>query len=140
MSTPVASSTSKDPTNFSVDSLPQVIMIVFAIVVLFVTLAAFAICFFKLRRDKKRERRRKALAGDRVSASPAHVLHIQQKPELDAQQTRHEMATDDRIFELQGEDRCQELLGEETDVTIQGRLHELRGEEHAKELDSSHEQ
>ena len=140
MSTPVASSTSKDPTDFSVDTLPQVIMIIFAIVVLFVTLAAFAICFFKLRRDKKRERRRKALAGHQISASPAHVLHIQEKPELDAQQMRHEMATDDRIFELQGEDRCQELLGEEMDVTFQGRLHELRGEEHAKELDFSHEQ
>ena len=126
--------------DFSVDTFPVAFLVIFAIVVLILILAVFAISFFKLRRDKKRERRNKALAADRISASPAHVLYIQQKPELDAQQTRHEIATDGRIRELQGEDRCQELLGEETDVAFPGRLQELRGEEHAKELDSSHEQ
>lgn len=130
-------------TDFSLENLPEAMMVVFAIVVLIVTLAVFGICFFKLRRDKKRARRKKALADDRSGASPADILPIQQKPELDAQQTRHEMATDGRVFELQGEDRCQELLGEETNLSntrIQGRLQELRGEEHAKEFDFSNEQ
>ena len=130
-------------TDFSVDILPQALIIIFAIVILIITLAVFVICFYKLRRDKKRARRRKAPAGDRIGASPANVLYVQQKPELDAQQMRHEIATDGRIFEAQGDDRCQELPGEEANVVntaFQGRLHELRGEEHAKELGSSREQ
>ena len=131
-------------TDNSVDSsVPQAVIVIFAMILQIVTLAVLAICFHKLRRDKKRARRRKAGAGDRISASPADVLYVQQKPELDAQKMRHEMATDGRVPELQGEDRRQELLGEETnviDTAFQGRPHELRGEEHAKELDSSHEQ
>ena len=143
MSTPIAASTCKDMTSVNTLPLePQTIIVIFAIVILFVTSAVFGVFCFKCRRDKKRKRRRKALAEDRTGASPAHVLYIQQKPELDAQQVRNEIATDGRIFEMAGEDRCQELLGEETDATgtaFQGRLHELRGEEHAKELDTSHE-
>ena len=131
-------------TDNSVDStVPQEVIVIFAMILQIVTLAVLAICFFKLRQDKKRAHRRKAGAGDRISASPADVLYVQQKPELDAQQMRHEIATDGRVFGLQGENRRQELLGGETNVTntaFQGRLHELRGEEHARELDSSHEQ
>ena len=130
-------------TDFSVDILPQTLIIIFAIVILIVTLAIFGICFFKLRRDKRRARRKKALADDGISADAADVLYIQQKPELDTQQTRHEIATDGRTFELHGDGRCQELTGEEAnvaDTVIQPRFHELCGEEHAKELESSHEQ
>ena len=127
---------------FADDLFPQVIIIVFAIVLLLITLAIFGICFFKLRRDKKRAGRGKVPADNRIDVSPTGVQSIQQKPELDAQQTRHEMATEGRVFEMQGEDRCQELPGEETNTgnnAIEERLHELRGEEHAKELDSSRE-
>ena len=141
--TPIASSTSEDIIDFSADDLGEAVVVIFAIVLQLVTLAVLGICFFKLRQDKKRARRRKAPAGDRIGASPADVLYVQQNPELDAQQMRHEIATDGRMLELQGDDRCQELPGEETNVVntaFPGRLHELRGEEHAKELESSREQ
>ena len=129
-------------TDFSVD-LPQVFMIISVIIIQIVTLAVLGVCFFKLRRDKRKARRKKALADDRISANPADVLYIQQKPELDAQQERHEIPIDGRTFEVHGDDRFQELTGQEANVpntAIRPRLHELRGEEHARELDSSNEQ
>ena len=60
--------------------------------------------------------------------------------ELDAQQNRYKMEANCRSLEMEGEDECQEMVGEETRLQMPslGRLHELRGEKHAKELDTSH--
>lgn len=97
-------------------------------------------CFFKLRRDKRKRRKTAAQAG-RISGSLADPLHFQHKPELDAEQRRHEMDAHGSMFEMEGggRDRYQEMPGNATRVGVAslGRLHELRGEEHAKELDSS---
>ena len=69
--------------------------------------------------------------------------YVWQKAELDAEQRRHEMEADGSIFEMEegGGGLYQEMPGDATRLNVSslGRHHELRGEEYAKELDSSQE-
>ena len=139
--------TASDISNSSLDAiLPQALMIVFAMVILLVVIAVFITCFYKLRRDKKR-RRNDTTAGaiasshDGISRSPDYLFYFQQKPELDAERMRYEMEGIGRILELEGQDRFQELGGEDAglDIPSLGILHELQGDDPAKELDVSPE-
>lgn len=101
------------------------------------------ICFFKLRRDKRKASKKKSSAQASRIFSPSlpDPLHFQHKPELDAEQTRHEVEAHRSMLEMEGGvlDRYQEMSGDATGLGIPSlaRLHELRGEEHARELDSS---
>ena len=62
---------------------------------------------------------------------------LQIKPELQGEDSRHEMLAEDRIFELDGEKTRYEIMTEERSsrLNVQFQQQELRGEECALELD-----
>lgn len=132
--TPVASSSSGQSDSVA-GVIPQAIMIIFSMVLLIVVLGVLLICFLKLRKDKKKRRAKAAVAAEEQPC-------FQPSAELDAGQERHEMEAECRRYEMEGRDRCHKMVGKGTRLTIPslGMLHELWGEEHARELDGSHSQ
>ena len=77
-----------------------------------------------------------------ISKSKDSQLYMQIKAELDAEQTRYDAQPANEVYELLGRVQCQEMPGEEArqPMLSLGERHELRGEDHAKELDSTQEQ
>ena len=79
---------------------------------------------------------------DVIRQSADSQLYMQNKAELDVEQTRHDAQPANEIYEMMGRVQCQEMPGEEArqPMLSLGERHELRGEDHAKELDSTQEQ
>ena len=77
-----------------------------------------------------------------IRQSDDSQLYIQIKAELEAEQTRCDVQPANEVYELVGRVQCQEMPGEEArqPMLSLGERHELRGEDHAKELDSTQEQ
>ncbi len=74
-----------------------------------------------------------------VTQSEDVQLYVQNKAELSVEQTGHGMQHDEEIFELMGCNLCQEMpgAGVRQPMLSLGERHELRGEDHARELDAS---
>ena len=84
-----------------------------------------------------------AATMDAIIKSPSQPkdvqLYLQNKAELGGEQTGLEMQPEEEIYELMDRNQCQEMPGEEIrqPMLSLGERHELRGEDHAKELDTS---
>ena len=79
---------------------------------------------------------------DRMSQPEDVQPYMQNKAELDVEQTRYDAQPASEVYELMVRNQCQEMPGEEAHQPMSslGERHELRGEDHAKELDSTQEQ
>ena len=79
---------------------------------------------------------------DLVSQPEDVQLYMQNKAELDVEQTRYDAQPESEVYELMDHVQCEEMPGEEAQRPMLsfGERHELRGEDHAKELDSTQEQ
>lgn len=83
------------------------------------------------------------IASHDLMSQPEDIqLYMQNKAELDVEQTRYDVQPASEIYELMDRVQCQEMPGEEAQQPMLsfGKRHELRGEDHAKELDSTPEQ
>ena len=95
-------------------------------------MSLFSFCIIRRRRRRKEEATTAVqdVGEDEVDETQ---MYLQRKVELNDNQRRHEMEAVDIRYELEGEDIIHEISGEE-EQTPSGRQ-ELRGEEHAQELE-----
>ena len=87
---------------------------------------------------RTKEQRAKRMLGQTVPEETTQDNPpFQTKPELQGEDSRHEMLAEDRIFELDGEKTRYEIMTEEgsSRLNVQVQQQELRGEEFALELD-----
>ena len=79
---------------------------------------------------------------DRMSQPENVQPYMQNKAELGAEQTRHDVQPASEVYELMERNQRQEMSGEEAQQPLLSlsERHELRGEDHANELDSTQEQ
>ena len=102
---------------------------------LIITIAIKPFCVIR----KRWRRKEKELNASTTNHVPPHgesddaQPYLQRKVELDDEQRRHEMEAIDLRYELEGEDFVHELSEEERPGVRDKQ--ELRGEEHARELD-----
>ncbi|KAM0802350.1 hypothetical protein BDR22DRAFT_887587 [Usnea florida] len=140
------SSTKTGSTSSSPTVSPETAAVIVAVFVPIVVIAVLVICFYKIQKHWMM-RQAQTLAAATASASQDMMnqwkdspLYMQVKAELDVEQTRNDAqpAND----ELMGHVQCQEMPGEEArqPMLSLGERHELRGEDHAQELDSTQEQ
>ena len=118
-----------------------------AIIIPVVVIAIVVICFFQIQKHWKM-RQAQTLAAATASASQDMIrqskdsqLYMQNKAELDVGQTRFDAQPANEVYELMGRVQYQEMPGEEArqPMLSLGERHELRGEDHAKELDGTQE-
>ena len=81
-------------------------------------------------------KRRSVSTGDSLGPEESQLC-LQSKVELDAGQVRQEVEAREVRYEMQGEGAVVEMSTEESlhGLASFGRRHELRGEEHSKELE-----
>lgn len=74
-----------------------------------------------------------------VGQSDGVQLYLQDKAELSVERSGHDMQPEGEIYELMNHDQCQEMPGEHTRQALLslGERHEMRGEDHAREMDTS---
>lgn len=111
-------------------------------------IAIVVICFFQIQKHWRIQQAEEAAAEKvetgvepRMLEEGVH-LYLQNKAELSVEQTGSRMQAEEEIYEMMDRDRCQELPEEgfrQYMPSLEG-LHELRGEDHARELDVSPDQ
>ena len=124
---------------------PEAAAVVVAVTVPIVVIAIVLLCFFQIQKHWKMHRAQEIAAAtvDAIIKSPSQPkdvqLYLQNKAELSVEQTGLEMQPKEEIYELMDRNQFQEMPGEEIrqPMLSLGERHELRGEDHAKELDTS---
>ncbi len=132
-------------TNSSASISPEAAAVLVAITVPLVVIAIVIVCFFQIQKHWKLRQAQSTAAAiinagrEPVTQSEDVQLYMQNKAELSVEQTGHSMQHDEEIFELMGCNLCQEMPGAEVrqPMLSLGERHELRGEDHARELDAS---
>ncbi|KAK0515111.1 hypothetical protein JMJ35_002490 [Cladonia borealis] len=99
--------------------------------------ALLVLALFLWRRIKKQRAKRILGQTVREETTEDNPPFLQTKPELQGEDSRHEMPAEDRIFELDRENTRYEITTQEPNkkLIIQVKQQELRGEESALELD-----
>ena len=99
--------------------------------------ALLVLALFLWQREKKQ--RAKNILGQTVreETTEDNPPFLQTKPELQGEDSRHEMPAEDRVFELDGGNTRYEIMTEEQNMrmNVQVQKQELRGEEFAVEID-----
>lgn len=95
--------------------------------IILVTLGLSLFCIIR----KRRKREKEAVASNQDDSGDTQ-LYLEQKAGLDDEQRRHEMEATELRYEMEGEDRIYELPAED-----KRNRQELRGEEHARELETA---
>ena len=89
--------------------------------------------------QRVKKQRAKRILGQTVQEEKTedHPPFLQPKPELQGDDSRHEMPAEDRRFELDEDNTRHEIMteGHSSMMNIQVQQQELRGEEFASELD-----
>ena len=89
--------------------------------------------------QRKKKQRAKNILGQTVreETTEDNPPFLQTKPELQGEDSRHEMPAEDRVFELDGGNIRHEIMTEEQNrrMNVQVQKQELRGEEFAVEID-----
>ena len=129
---------------------PETAAVIVAIVVPAVVIAIAVLCFFQIKKHWKLDQTQAATPGvvdagtESVCQSENAQLYLQHKAELNVerQRTRHEMQSEGEIYELMDRGQCQEMPAEDTrqPALSLAERHELRGEDHASELNTSQDQ
>ncbi|MCJ1456375.1 hypothetical protein MMC28_006736 [Mycoblastus sanguinarius] len=126
---------SRDKVGISV-SIPTVVVVLFML----------GIIHLRRRRKRSQSAEREKTSTDSPKESQPY---LQQKPELDAEEVRkHELEARERRYELDGPDgrhevsgadKCHKTWAEDTrrELLSLQFMHELRGEEHSKELEGA---
>lgn len=127
---------------------PETAAVIVAVIVPVVVIAIVVLCFFQIQKHWKM-RQAQATAAIALNASveavdrPGDVqLYLQNKAELSVERTGFVVQLPCEISELMNREQCQEIPeGEIRQPMLSlGGLHELRGEDPARELDSSQDQ
>lgn len=119
-----------------------------AVTVPVVVIAIVIVCFFQIQKHWKMRQAQEIAAatvkpGGELYNQPKDVqLYLQNKAELSVEQNGFKIQPEDEIYELMDDDRIQEMPVEESrqPMLSLGERHELRGEDHARELDASQDQ
>ena len=136
------SGTTTDSTSSSPTVSPETAAVIVAIIVPIVVIVIVVVCFFHIQKHWKIRQARTLAAAtavashDPMSQPEDGLLYMQNKAELDVEQTRNDVQPGSEVYELlemPGEEARQPMLS-------LGERHELRGEDHAMELDSTQEQ
>ena len=135
--TPVAGS--------SISVSPGTAAVIVAVIVPIVVIAIGVLSFFQIQKHWKMRRAQATVAAtlgaknERVDPSENVQLYLQNKAELSVERTGRGMRLEEDIYEMMDHDTCQEMPGEESrqPMLSLGERHELRGEDHARELDGS---
>lgn len=133
----------------SSDSIsPEAAAVLVAVIVPTVVIAIVVVCFFQIQKHWKIRHTEEAEAvkvdtgvEPRILEEGVH-LYLQNKAELSVEQTGSGMQAEEEIYEIMDRDQCRELPDEgfhQHMLSLEG-LHELRGEDHARELDVSSDQ
>lgn len=136
-----ATSPIETPVTDSSNSIsPETAAVIVAIIVPIVVIAIVSICFFQIQKHWKM-RQAQATAADAGSdqvGQPEDIhLYLQNKAELSVGQAGYEMQPEGRIYELMDRHQCQEMPEQEPRQPMLsfGGRHELRCEDHARELE-----
>ena len=127
---------------------PETAAVIVAVIVPVVVIAIVVLCFFQIQKHWKIRQAQATAAmalnasGEAVGRSGDVQLYLQEKAELSVERTGFAVQFPYEIAELMGREQCQEIPeGEAQQPMLSlGRLHELRGEDHATELDCSQDQ
>ena len=100
-------------------------------------IALVVLAIFLWQRVKKQRAKRILGQTDQEEKTEDHPPFLQSKPELQGEDSRHEMPAEDLRFELDEDNTRHEIMTEEhgSMMIIQAQQQELRGEEFALELD-----
>ena len=137
-----------DSTSSSSPVSPETAAVIVAIIVPIVVIVIAVVCFFHIQKHWKMRQAQTLAAATAVASrdpmdQPEDVQpYMQNKAELDVEQTRYDAQPASEVYELMVRNQCQEMPGEEAHQPMLslGERHELRGEDHAKELDSTPKQ
>ena len=123
---------------------PEAAAVLVAVIVPLVVIVIVLVCFFQIQKHWKTRQAQEAAALTVAASTESHnqsegtQLYLQSKAELSVERTGSEIRRVEETYELMDRDQCQELPGEEIRQHLPslGEQHELRGEEHASELDA----
>ena len=132
--TPSSTSSSLNSSTSSTETRKLITGLVVAIVVPIILIALSLVYYIQRRRQRKKRAPTPSQDVGKREGEDAQ-LYFQQKVELDDEQRRHEMEAVEIRYEMEGEDQIREMPVEGGQG--QGVRQELRGVEHANELDNS---
>ena len=134
--TPSSTSSSLSSSTSSTETKKLIIGLVVAIVVPVILIALSLVYYIRRRRQRKKRAPTPSQDVGKREGEDAQ-LYFQQKVELDDEQRRHEMEAVEIRYEMEGEDEIREMPVEGRQGQVEGVRQELRGAEHARELDNS---
>lgn len=119
-------------------------VVIVAVIVPAVVIAIVVLCFFQIQKHWKL-RHAQAMtprAADNIderAESEDVQLYLQNKAELSVERQGDDIQPKGEVYELMDQNQCQEMPGKESrqPMLSLGERHELPGEEHARELESS---
>ena len=132
-------------TNSSKSISPEAAAVLVAVIVPAVVIAIVVFCFFQIQKHWKMRQAEEAAAlkmgasvDPRIQSEDVQ-LYLQNKVELSAERTGFGMQAEEEVYELMARDQFPELPEEgfRQHMPSLEELHELRGEDHARELDAS---
>ena len=127
---------------------PEIAAVIVAVIVPVVVIAIVVLCFLKIQKHWKISQAQENVAaavhasGEVVGQPGDEQLYLQSKAELSVEPTGSAMQYPCNIYELMTSDQCQELPEREARQPMLSleELHELHGEDPARELDNSRNQ
>ena len=127
---------------------PETAAVIVAVIVPVVVIAIVVLCFFQIQKHWKMRQAQATPAialnagSEAVGQSGDVQLYLQNKAELSVGRTGFAVQLPREIAELMNREQCQEISQGEVrrPMLSLGGLHELRGEDLARELDSSEDQ
>ena len=127
---------------------PETAAVLVAVIVPLVVIAIVLLCFFQIQKHWKTRQIQETAAvrvdtRDRPFDQPESMqLYLQNKAELSVEQDGYDVQRGEITIGSMDNIECQEMPGEDIrrSMLSLGERHELRGEDHARELDASQDQ